>query len=459
MHETTINILKILYETKITKQNLAQNLKLKENTITKSVMEINNFLEYLKLNKILIKDKKLQLDLTKRQWNKLFNSLNSLTFEEKVDYLYIKFVYFKFLNLEKERIILNISRSSIDRCFFVVKNLLEKNGSKFGYNKEKMNILIDLSEYNRKIFIIKLTKLIIEENILISSQRELLNSMKQFVVKMRITKLIIISKCLKIPVTITQLSFLCALDIYANCFKDIKKSHLKIEETEILKKIKLVVNCIGFSFTKEYKEFLIFYIYKISLNQHIYIEEIYSKANTISNKIMIKFGIDDEMFKNNFIEYLYSGILKKENNIFKVKNIIFYDNEKKFLDILDNILSECEISLYVCDKYRLIYLLKNKVIDININNINKVLILLQEITPSRQLTLKQELEKYFKNIEFDIEYDFLNNRSVKNIKNYDYVINDSNINLEIGDIFDRINFELETLIIDNLIRDIHKRYL
>ncbi|MGL5621074.1 hypothetical protein, partial [Cetobacterium sp.] len=94
-----------------------------------------------------------------------------------------------------------------------------------------------------------------------------------------------------------------------------------------------------------------------------------------------------------------------------------------------------------------------------INNINKVLILLQEITPSRQLTLKQELEKYFKNIEFDIEYDFLNNRSVKNIKNYDYVINDSNINLEIGDIFDRINFELETLIIDNLIRDIHKRYL
>ncbi|MGL5625463.1 hypothetical protein, partial [Cetobacterium sp.] len=328
MHETTINILKILYETKITKQNLAQNLKLKENTITKSVMEINNFLEYLKLNKILIKDKKLQLDLTKRQWNKLFNSLNSLTFEEKVDYLYIKFVYFKFLNLEKERIILNISRSSIDRCFFVVKNLLEKNGSKFGYNKEKMNILIDLSEYNRKIFIIKLTKLIIEENILISSQRELLNSMKQFVVKMRITKLIIISKCLKIPVTITQLSFLCALDIYANCFKDIKKSHLKIEETEILKKIKLVVNCIGFSFTKEYKEFLIFYIYKISLNQHIYIEEIYSKANTISNKIMIKFGIDDEMFKNNFIEYLYSGILKKENNIFKVKNIIFYDNEK-----------------------------------------------------------------------------------------------------------------------------------
>lgn len=116
MYETTI---KILYQTRITKENLALNLK--ENTIAKSIIEINNLLEQLNLSKIEIYEKGLQLNLTKNEQKKLFESLDSLTFDERVDYLYIKFIYFEFINLEKEKVALNISRSSIDRSFLVVK--------------------------------------------------------------------------------------------------------------------------------------------------------------------------------------------------------------------------------------------------------------------------------------------------------------------------------------------------
>lgn len=62
MYETTI---KILYQTRITKENLALNLK--ENTIAKSIIEINNLLEQLNLSKIEIYEKGLQLNLTKNE--------------------------------------------------------------------------------------------------------------------------------------------------------------------------------------------------------------------------------------------------------------------------------------------------------------------------------------------------------------------------------------------------------
>ncbi|MGL5575958.1 hypothetical protein, partial [Cetobacterium sp.] len=69
MYETTVKILKILYQTKTTKENLVHNLNLKENTITKSILEINDFLERLGFNKIYSQDKNLKLDLTRVQWS------------------------------------------------------------------------------------------------------------------------------------------------------------------------------------------------------------------------------------------------------------------------------------------------------------------------------------------------------------------------------------------------------
>lgn len=126
MYETTVKILKILYQTKITKENLAYNLNLKENTVAKSILEINDFLERLGFSKIYIQNRDLKLDLTKVQWCQVFQKLDSLTFDEKVDYLYVKLIYFKSINLEKEKNILGISRSSIDRCFFFCKNFVRK---------------------------------------------------------------------------------------------------------------------------------------------------------------------------------------------------------------------------------------------------------------------------------------------------------------------------------------------
>ena len=103
MHSTAINILKMLHQTKMKKENLAYNLEIKEGALLKNINLINNFLRDLKLNEIIIEKGVVKLKLEKREWSKVFEKIDTLTFEEKVDYLYIKIVYYGFINLEKER--------------------------------------------------------------------------------------------------------------------------------------------------------------------------------------------------------------------------------------------------------------------------------------------------------------------------------------------------------------------
>ena len=85
----------------------------------------------------------------------------------------------------------------------------------------------------------------------------------------------------------------------------------------------------------------------------------------------------------------------------------------------------------------------------NLKKIEKVLILIQEINPIRQIILKKELEENFTNINFDIECNFFKFKHKYKLE-YDYIIDDLEITLEKGDIFSRIKNKLQTLIIEKI---------
>ncbi|MGL5777350.1 hypothetical protein, partial [Cetobacterium sp.] len=103
MYTTNINILKILYQTEISKNNLALNLNLTNGCLMKAIKQINIYLEDFKINsRIFINDDMISLELSKKEWKLIFYNLNELSNQDKFDYLYIKFIYFGFINLEKE---------------------------------------------------------------------------------------------------------------------------------------------------------------------------------------------------------------------------------------------------------------------------------------------------------------------------------------------------------------------
>ena len=453
MHSTAINILKILHQTKMKKENLAYNLEIKEGALLKNINLINNFLRDLKLNEIIIEKGVVKLKLEKREWSKVFEKIDTLTFEEKVDYLYIKIVYYGFINLEKEREKLQISRSSITRCFLPVKELLENGKSKIVYNSGKGSEILDLSEENRALFFQKLTKMILEEEILTPLQKELLDDIKDFSIKLRITKLVSIYNCLKLPAAPGLISYLCSLGICLKYFQGNNYNIKDVKNRELLQKVEIAVNTIGgVGFSKSYKEELIYYIYSIADNSHYLLKNIVSKTDRIIEDLCVLVDIKCNRLKSLLFQQIYFGIFRKESGILKIRDVDMHSEDIVLLNIVEKILEKNSQKLYICDKYIIISFLKEQIFKKYIDEIDNVLILVGEINTLFQLSLKEKLKENFPNIDFNIEYNFLNLRANK-YKFYDIVINDTQTTLRDGDVFYRIKKALEKEVVKNRVKN------
>lgn len=453
MHSTAINILKMLHQTKMKKENLAYNLEIKEGALLKNINLINNFLRDLKLNEIIIEKGVVKLKLEKREWSKVFEKIDTLTFEEKVDYLYIKIVYYGFINLEKEREKLQVSRSSITRCFLSVKELLENGKSKIIYNNGKGNKIISLSNENEILFYQKLTKLILEEEILTPLQKELLGVIKKFSIKLRVAKLTSIYNCLKLPAAPGIIAYLCSLSICPKYFQEKNYNIKDIKNRELLQKIETAVNTIGgVGFSESYKEVLVYYIYSIATNKHYLFENIVCKTNEIIDDLCILVDIKCSRLKSLLFQQIYFGILRKESGILKIRDVDIHSEDVILLNIVEKILKKHSQKLYICDKYIIVSFFKEQIFKKYIDNVNSVLILVGEINTLFQLSLKEKLNKSFPNINFNIEYNFLNLRANK-YKFYDIVINDTQTTLRDGDVFYRIKKALEKEVVKNRVKN------
>lgn len=449
MFATTIKILKILYQTEITKKNLMLNLNLTESAILKAIHQTNIYLNDLKLRNITVDNQIFSLYLTEKEWNIIFNSINTLTFEEKIDYLYIKFIYFGFINLEKEKDILNISRSSLNRCFLVVKKSLVSNNSKFTYENGKGNKILYISEYNRNIFAVKIMKLFFEEDILINSQKDLLNSLINFNIKTRISQLINLFVTLKIPVSNYMLYFLCSLSIYVNKFESFhKENNINTNEKNDLM---LAINSIGFNFSEFYKKELFQFLFDLSLDKQRYFEDIMTCSKNIAKTLFKKFKINETSELNNMlIEKIYLGIFKKKYNFLKIRNLSLNNNDEFFIETLNSALKKENSDMYLCDKFEVIIILKKEILQTYILKIKSILILLDYINLEKEAQLKIHLTNRFPTIKFDTCH-IIHNKNETYYKNYDIYIDNTKFILENRNIYSLINQEIENFIVKNLI--------
>lgn len=152
INTTNINILTLLSQEKFSLEELSLYLNLEKKSIYKNINSINSFLKDENLPLIEVKNSIYSIDLSKSQWANLFTRKDFITTDEIIDYLYLKFIHNGFINLEVEKELLNISRSSIIRYFNDVKKTLELNGSQYEYVVGKGLRLAYLSQTNKNIF-------------------------------------------------------------------------------------------------------------------------------------------------------------------------------------------------------------------------------------------------------------------------------------------------------------------
>lgn len=295
----------------------------------------------------------------------------------------------------------------------------------------------------------KVMKLLLEEDILIKSQKDLLNSIKSFNTKIRFSKLIAIYNSLKLPTSVYLLCFLCSVEIYIEKFGAFHTTDLQ-EPYYKSSNIKNVIDVIGYNFSNIYKKELCNFIIEISINKHYYSKDILLLSKEILKDILKTFKLNDDNELNTLLlQHIYIAIFKKENNILKIRNVYFHSSDKIFLNKLNLILKKYKIDLYQYDRHRIITDIKKEFLKIQILNFKKILILLNDIGTLKQLNLKSQLNYEFPNIQFDIEYNFLNNKTIyKN--NYDLCIDDNKLTLAKGDIVDRVKQQIEKYIIKNI---------
>ncbi|MGL4789193.1 MAG: hypothetical protein ACRCWZ_05555, partial [Cetobacterium sp.] len=125
MNSTNVNILKLLSQGSFSPESLALYVNVERNSIQKNITQINEFLKDNSFNPVEVINSQFSLTLNREQWENIFSRKDFITSNEILDYLFIKFIHNKFINLEIEKEILDLSRSSIVRYFKEIKKILD----------------------------------------------------------------------------------------------------------------------------------------------------------------------------------------------------------------------------------------------------------------------------------------------------------------------------------------------
>lgn len=446
MNTTAANILKILSQNEMSIEDMQLYFNVERSSIIKTISQLNLFLESIKLPTIYKVANFYFLKLTPKEIEFLFQNFKTLTFDEKIDYLFIKFISTGFLNLEKEKSILDVSRSTILRSFQVVKDEFSKNGTTYEYSHGKGLILKKISEKDKILFYKKLMKLFVEEDILVPIRRELLNSLKSFDTKKRLSQIYSILKKSDLPINYFLLSFICSLEICINIFGGFK---FRDESNLNLKKFKEIgnnVNIFGEDFDKEFKDQLSHFLTNLYLEKGILEEDNKNLCLKLMEAIKSKFKVQ---MKNKDLEKmlfnkLYLSFFKYNNKIIRVINVSFNRPHKIILNNLDDILKEFSCNLYVVDKFTIVYIIRRIIVDENFSDIKNVLLLFNDVIAIDQILLKNSLKVFQPHINFDIEATFLHAKNIiQNYEKYDIIISDSNIisNAKIVEYYNTINIQ------------------
>lgn len=433
MNTTAANILKILSQSEMSVDDMQLYLEVEKSSIIKSILQLNEFLKLIKLPTIEKKDNVYFFNLTNQQMKTLFNNLNILTSREKVDYLFIKFIATGFLNLEKEKENLDISRSTILRTFKMVKEIFAKNGTIFKYVHTKGLVLTKISDLDKINFCKKLMIFFIEEDILVLSRKKLLDSIKKFDTKERMESLYPILNTSEISINYMILSFIHALEICVDLFDGFTFKIDKNLNIEKFTKLKSLVEKYGVGFSDKYKEQLVAFLYLFSSQDRqldsFLIETSYKFIEELKN--YFKLEITNEDLYRLLFNKVYLSLFKFENNILKISNAKRDVNQIMILEKLDKFLDDYSYKIHIADKYVIAFILKTIIIEENIISIKNVLLLLQDASIDKKSAFKIALKRSIPAVNFDIEPILFYQKNIAILKkNYDIIIADSNIAYE-----------------------------
>ena len=426
MNSTNVGILNLLYHGRFSQNDLALYLDVDSKTLVKNISQLNGTLKDLDLNLIELKTGKYQLELENDQWRYILNSKEFMSSEDIIDYLYIKFIFKGFINLEAEKNEFQISRSSINRYFLVVKNMLGENGSIYRYENAKGLRLISLSHEEKNLFCKKLIKIFVKCDFTISPLTIYYNLFKDSQVNELSEKLYKIFTFSDVASTKFIIAFSLALKICVDTFEGFKFAD-EYNNLEQYIEIKKIVEEELKNYSSNYRKQIFSFLLNLKNKENFFEQGIIERAKLLMSELKKQLNIEniEKGFKELLLKKLYMSLFKYENNILKVYSSKLNNDDKRLLKILDETLIKTGLKIYFYDKIIILSVLKKIVIEKNRKEISNILLLFNEIILPHDLYLKENLQKQIPHINIDIMPLFhLKFNYSKCINSYDLILSD-----------------------------------
>ena len=426
MNSTNVSILNLLFQGNFTSKDLSMYLDIDSKTLGKNINQLNIILKDLNLNEIVLKNEKYYLNLNFENWRYLLNSQQFMSSEEIIDYLYVKFIFNGFINLEAERNQFGLSRSSINRYFLGIKNILVENGSIYKYENGKGLRLIQLSQEDKNIFCKKLIKIFVKSDFILCSTSIYFQLFKELKLENLLEQLYELYVFTEISATKFILAFSFSLKVcvervggfdFYNTFNEIERH----------KEVKVYIENNFKEHSLEYREQLFSFLLNLKNNRAFFEEETIKKGHALVNELKKYLNIDhiEKGFQELLMKKVYISLFKYENSILKVYSSKLNNYDKRLLKAIDNSLDKVKLKLYFYDKVVILNVLKKIIIESNKHHMKKILFLFNEVILPNDFYLKENLKKQIPHVNIDIfptfYYQF---NKIKCVEEYDLILSD-----------------------------------
>ncbi|WP_297433691.1 hypothetical protein [uncultured Cetobacterium sp.] len=431
MSNKAIALLKVLLHGDIHLDEITKYVDLDINSIERNINVLNEYLREKGIKPIRKINNIYSLENRDEKFSEFFSKLDILSSRERQDIYCIRLLLDGYINLEKERQAMGVSRTTAIKDLKKVREFLEEEGIKVESRNSKGIFLKEINEGNLyNMLCEKIMKLFIDREFLSKQRKELLEEIDILEEKEYLKIYSQITEKFKLKKSSFSYYAIYTMAIIERIKGPINYEINGIEKHEEFKETLLEIENIKTSIelSSEFKRFLASVVLKIRYNCDLNnpLKESYKK---FINKVQEIFILSDKEKKKLYSQLVtcYSmGYLDKKYGVLWVRKSPNSERCKKLGKIVEDILKELSIDMIYSDILRLAGCITNFFMSEEYVEGFKVLSVSRNIDNEYSQRVIESMKVFYPKISFTTE-SFLEFRfkSKEEIDSYNLIISDT----------------------------------
>ena len=431
MSNKAIALLKVLLHGDIQLDEITKYVDLDINSIERNINVLNEYLKERGINPIKKINNTYSLQNKDEKFSEFFSKLDILSSRERQDIYCIRLLLDGFINLEKERQLMGISRTTAIKDLKKVKEFLEEKNIKVESRNSKGIFLKEVNDGNLyNILCEKIMKLFIDREFLSKQRKALLEEITILEEEIYLEIYTNITEKFNLKKSMFSFYAVYTMAIIEKLKGPIKYELNQIEFHEEYDEVYSALEQIDFpiELSLEFKRFLTGVVLKIKYNYNLNIalKESYGKFVDKIQKIFKLTEREREELHKQLITCYTMGFLDKKYGVLWVRKSPNSERCKRLGQLIERCLKELNIDMIYSDILRLAGCITNFFMTEEYVEGFKVLSVSRDVNNEYSQRVINSLKVFYPKISFTTE-SFLEFRfkSKKEIESYNLIISDT----------------------------------